>query len=269
MGSREQVGHEAWEFENRVNRLRGSVEQIPLLLAEVSDVMLSIGRQSLSLAPGRGSGRPMPGGRALVVLGPVADHATEPDDLPHPVTVVRGIADLVREWMGEPSVPSEPMPEAIAFVSSSARWIVAHEELAVWVEQELDQVLGLLRSLTGDVERAEPRTFDLGELDAYMRGLLDERPGEYRMTPAEADHFWPGISSRIKAHRSRAKARARLRSKRLSAEVGRPVEVEPELFAVPDALGRYSAADLAEFHRAKGHDRSGARQDAGQDGVAV
>lgn len=249
--------HDAWEFENRVNRLRGNLEVVPVLLAEVSDVMLSIGRRSMSLAPGRGGDRPLPGGRALVVLGPVSDHATETDDVPHPVTVVRRVADVVREWMAEPSVVNEGLAPAIEFLRESARWVVAHEELAVWVEQQLDQVLGLLRSLTGDTERVEPRTFDPEELEAHMLGLLRERPAEYRMTPAEAEHFWPGISDRVKAHRSRARARAKAESKRLTKEAGgQRVDVEPVFFAVPDAGGRYSAEQLAEFHEARGHDRT-------------
>ena len=54
--------HEAWDFENRVNRLRNEVDEVPRLLGEVSDVMLSIGRSSLSMAPARSSERPLPGG---------------------------------------------------------------------------------------------------------------------------------------------------------------------------------------------------------------
>lgn len=243
--------HDAWEFDNRVNRLRNDLAEIPVLLGEVSDTMLSIGRRSLSLAPSRGGGRPMPGGQALALLSPVADHATELDGLPHPVTVLREVADVVREWMGEPSVVAEGLASAIAFVSESARWVVAHEELAVWVEGRLSSVLGLLRSLVGDTERAEPRTFGPDELEAHMRELLAERPAAYRMTPAEADHFWPGISTRIKVHRSRARQRAREESRRRSREAGHPVWVEPVLFAVPDAGGRYSAEDLVEFHRAR------------------
>ena len=248
--------HEAWEFENRVNHLRNEVDEVPRLLGEVSDVMLAVGRSSLSMAPGRSSERPLPGGRALAVLGPVADHASEPDDLPHPVTVLRDIADAVREWMGERSVPAESMSAACEFVKESARWVVAHEELAVWVEQRLGQTLGLLRSLIGDVERVEPRTVDPALIEDHMRALLDDAPGSYRMTPAEADHFWPGISDRVKAHRSRAKARAREESKRRTRERGERVDVEPEFFAVPDERGRYSADELAEFHRVRGHVRT-------------
>lgn len=252
--------HDAWEFENRVNRLRNELEEVPRLLSEVSDVMLSVGRSSLSMAPGRSSERPLPGGRALAVLGPVADHASEPDDLPHPVSVLRDIADAVREWMGERSVPAETMGSAVGFVKASARWIVAHEELAAWVEQRLGETLGLLRALVGDVERVEPRTVDPVEIEDHMRALLDEAPDSYRMTPAEADHFWPGIASRIKAHRSRAKARAREESKRRSREAGVRVDVEPVFFALPDERGRYGADELAEFHRIRGHVRTGTRR---------
>ena len=255
--------HDAWEFENRVNHLRNEVDEVPRLLGEVSDVMLSVGRSSLSMAPGRSSKRPLPGGRALAVLGPVADHASEPDDLPHPVTVLRDIADAVREWMGERSVPAETMGSAVGFVKASARWIVAHEELAAWVEQRLGQTLGLLRSLVGDVERVEPRTVDPVEIEDHMRALLEEAPGSYRMTPAEADHFWPGISDRIKAHRSRARARARQEAKRLAKQRGVDrVDVEPVYFALPDERGRYGAEELAEFHRVRGHVRT-RRHDAG------
>ena len=248
--------HDAWEFENRVNRLRGNLEVVPVLLGEVSDVMLSIARRSMSLAPGRGGDRPLPGGRALVVLGPVAEHATVTDDAPHPVTVIRRIADVVREWMGEPSVVDEPLSEAIEFVRESARWVVAHEDLAVWVEQQLDRVLGLLRSLTGDVERAEPRTIEPQDIEAHMLTLLREQPAQYRMTPAEAEHFWPGISNRVKAHRSRARAQAKAESKRRSREEGHRVDVDPVFFAEPDAHGRYGADQLAEFHEARGHART-------------
>lgn len=248
--------HDTWEFENRVNHLKNEVDEVPRLLVEVSDVMLSVGRSSLSMAPGRSSERPLPGGRALAVLAPVADHASEPDDLPHPVTVLRDIADAVREWQGEASVPGESMRAAVGFVKGAARWIVAHEELAVWVEQRLGQTLGLLRSLVGDVERVEPRTVDPLEIEDHMRALLDEAPHSYRMTPADADHFWPGISDRIKAHRSRAKARAREESKRRTREEGEHVRVEPEYFALPDERGRYGAEVLAEFHRGRGHVRT-------------
>lgn len=253
--------HDSWEFENRVNHLRNEVDEVPRLLGEVSDVMLSVGRSSLSMAPGRSSERPMPGGRALALLGPVADHATVPDDLPHPVTVLRDVADAVREWQGEPSRAGESMRSAVEFVKASARWIVAHEELALWVEARLGQTLGLLRSLIGDVERVEPRIVDPLEIEDHMRELLDGAPGSYRMTPAEADHFWPGIASRIKAHRSRAKARAREESKHLSRKRGERVDVEPSFFAHPDERGRYGAAELAEFHRVRGHLRSGTRRD--------
>lgn len=248
--------HEAWDFENRVNRLRNEIDEVPRLLDEVSDVMLSIGRSSLSMAPARSSERPLPGGRALVLMGPVSEHATEGDDLPHPVTVLRDIADAVREWQGERSVPGESMGAACEFVKSAARWIVAHEELARWVELRLGQTLGLLRSLVGDVERVEPRTVDPSLIEEHMRALLDEAPGSYRMTPTEADHFWPGLSDRIKAHRSRAKARAREESKRLSREAGARVDVEPSYFALPDERGRYGADELAEFHRVRGHVRT-------------
>lgn len=248
--------HDAWEFENRVNHLRNEVEEVPRLLGEVSDVMLSVGRSSLSMAPGRSSERPLPGGRALAVLGPVAEHATVPDDLPHPVSVLREIADLVREWQGEASVPGESLGSAVEFVKGAARWVVAHEELARWVEQRLGQTLGLLRSLVGDVERVEPRTIDPLEVEDHMRALLDEAPDSYRMTPAEADHFWPGISDRIKVHRSRQRARARAESKDLSRERGVRVDVEPEFFAVPDERGRYGADELATFHRVRGHVRT-------------
>lgn len=256
--------HDAWEYENRVNHLRNEVDEVPRLLGEVSDVMLSVGRSSLSMAPGRSSERPMPGGRALAVMGPVADHASEPDDLPHPVTVLRDIADAVREWQGERSVPGESMRSAVGFVKSAARWIVAHEELAAWVEQRLDQALGLLRSLIGDAERVEPRTVDPLEIEDHMRQLLDTAPDSYRMTPAEADHFWPGIASRVKVHRSRRRARAHAESARLTKEAGERVDVEPKFFAVPDERGRYGAEELAEFHRVRGHDRSGTRRDAGE-----
>lgn len=248
--------HDSWEFENRVNRLRNELEEVPRLLGEVSDVMLTVGRRSMSLTPTRSQGRPLPGGQALAVLGPVSDHASELDDLPHPASVLRDMADLVREWMERPSVPAESMSSAIGFLSESARWIVAHEELVVWVEQELGRVLGLLRSLVGDVERVEPRTFDPVELEDHMQALLDESPDSYRMTPAEADHFWPGISDRIKAHRSRAKARARREARKRSKEEGREVRVEPEFFALPDGRGRYGADELAEFHRGRGHVRT-------------
>lgn len=255
--------HDAWDFENRVNHLRNEVDEVPRLLGEVSDVMLSVGRSSLSMAPGRSSERPLPGGRALAVLGPVADHASEPDDLPHPVSVLRDIADAVREWMGERSVPAETMGSAVVFVKASARWIVAHEELAAWVEQRLGETLGLLRALVGDVERVEPRTVDPVEIEDHMRALLDEAPDSYRMTPAEADHFWPGISDRVKAHRSRAKARARQEAKRLAKERGVDrVEVDPVFFALPDERGRYGADELAEFHRVRGHVRT-RREDGG------
>jgi hypothetical protein len=252
--------HEAWDFENRVNRLRNELDEVPRLVGEVSDVMLSIGRSSLSMAPARSSERPLPGGRALALLGPVSEHATEGDDLPHPVTVLRDIADAVREWQGERSVPGESMAAAVEFVKSAARWIVAHEELARWVEARLGQTLGLLRSLVGEVERVEPRTVDPALIEDHMRAMLDEAPGSYRMTPAEADHFWPGISDRIKAHRSRAKVRAREDSKRESREAGVPVRVEPVFFALPDERGRYGADELAEFHRVRGHVRT--RRDA-------
>lgn len=248
--------HEAWDFENRVNRLRNELDEVPRLLGEVSDVMLSIGRSSLSMAPARSSERPLPGGRALALLGPVSEHATEGDDLPHPVTVLREIADAVREWQGERSVPAESMASAVEFVKGAARWIVAHEELARWVEQRLGQTLGLLRSLVGDVERVEPRTVDPSLIEDHMRALLDEAPGSYRMTPAEADHFWPGISDRIKAHRSRAKARAREESKRETRAAGEHVHVEPVYFALPDERGRYGADELADFHRVRGHVRT-------------
>lgn len=254
--------HDGWEFENRVNHLRNEVDEVPRLLGEVSDVMLSVGRSSLSMAPGRSSERPMPGGRALALLGPVAEHATEPDDLPHPVTVLREIADAVRMWQGERSVAGESMGSAVEFVKSAARWIVAHEELVVWVEQRLGQTLGLLRSLIGDVERVEPRTVDPAELEDHMRALLDDAPGSYRMTPAEADHFWPGISDRIKAHRSRAKARARAESRALTREKGVPASIDPVYFAAPDERGRYSAEELATFHRVRGHVRT-RREDRG------
>lgn len=252
--------HDAWDFENRVNHLRNEVDEVPRLLGEVSDVMLSAGRSSLSMAPARSNDRPLPGGRALALLGPVADHATEPDDLPHPVTVLRDITDAVREWQGERSVPGESLASAVEFVKNSARWIVAHEELAVWVEQRLGQTLGLLRALVGDAERVEPRTVDPLEIEDHMRQLLDAAPAEYRMTPAEAEHFWPGISTRIKAHRSRRRTRARAESARLSRDAGERVDVEAVYFAVPDGCGRYGADELAEFHRAKGHDRSGTRR---------
>lgn len=252
----EMVGHEAWEFENRVNRLRAEVSEVPRLLGEVSDTMLSIGRRGLSLAPGSRRGVPMPGGRALVVLAPVAEHATVTDDLPHPVTVMREVADGVRVWMGERSVPGESLAAACSFVEDSARWIVAHEELATWVEEKLGPVLGLLRSLVGDTERSEPRTFSADELEAHMRGLLAERPAEYRLTPAQAEHFWPGIAERIKQHRRRARVKARDESARLTRAAGHRVDVEPVYALEPDELGRYLAAALAEFDRAKGHDRS-------------
>lgn len=261
--------HDGWEFENRVNRLRNELEEVPRLLGEVSDVMLSIGRSSLSMAPARSRSRPLPGGRALAVLGPVADHATEVDDLPHPVTVLRDIADLVREWMRRPSVERESLASAIGFVSESARWIVAHEELASWVEGRLSETLGLLRSLVGDVERTEPRTIEPDEVESRMRQLLDERPGSWRMTPAEADHFWPGIADRIKAHRSRAKARARAESKRLSRERGEAVVVEPDFFAVPDGSGRYGGDELADFHRSRGHVRTRREDDSSCGDVSV
>ena len=257
--------HEVWEFEQRVSSLGKMLDEIPVLLGEVDDVMLSIARQGLSMAPARGGGdRPLPGGRALVVLGPVADHATWTDDLPHPVTVLRGLADLVREWMGEPSVPAEPRDAALAFLRASVRWVVAHEELEVWVVEKLEQVLGLLRSLTGHVERAEPRIYEPEELEARLVELLDERQHEVRMLPAEAEHFWPGISGRIKAHRSRARAQAQASSKRMSKVLGRQVDFEPDYALEPDEAGRYLASDLAEFDRAKGHDRrAGACQDRG------
>lgn len=248
--------HDTWEFENRVNHLKNEVDEVPRLLGEVSDVMLSVGRSSLSMAPARSNERPMPGGRALALLGPVSDHATVPDDLPHPVTVLRDVADAVREWQGEPSRPGESMRSEVWFLKESARWIVAHEELVVWVEQRLGQTLGLLRSLIGDVERVEPRTVDPSVIEDHMRALLDEAPGSYRMTPAAADHFWPGISDRIKAHRSRAKGRARAEAKSRSREEGESVEVEPVYFAVPDERGRYGADELAEFHRVRGHLRT-------------
>ena len=255
--------HEEWSFDRRVARLRVEVSEVPRLLEEVSDTMLSIGRSSLSMAPSRGSDRPLPGGVAIVLRGPVADHATVGDSLPHPVTVMRRVADLVREWMGERSVPSERLDAAVAFIDEHAAWIVAHEELAVWVEAQVASALGLLRSLVGDVEREEPRTIEAGDVQARMEALLAERPEAYWMTPAEADHFWPGIASRIKAHRSRARARARSDSKLASEEAGHRVDIEPEFFAEPDSCGRYCAADLAEFHRQRGHVRTGVRASVG------
>lgn len=255
--------HEGWEFENRVNRLRAELADVPRLLGEISEVMLSVGRSSLSMAPARSRSAPLPGGRALLVLGPVSDHASERDDLPHPVTVLREVADLVRQWMERGSVPAESLSSAIGFLSESARWIVAHEELAAWVECRLSEVLGLLRSLVGDVERAEPRTIEPEEIRGHMQARLRESPSAWRMTPAEADHFWPGISDRVKAHRSRARARARAESKHLTEEAGVRIDVEPEFFAEPDVAGRYSAEELEEFHRVRGHVRT-RRDDSGR-----
>ncbi|MCK2125029.1 hypothetical protein, partial [Pseudomonas sp. PNPG3] len=80
----------------------------------------------------------------------------------------------------------------------------AHEELARWVDLRLGETLGLLRSIVGDVERVEPRTIELHDVEARMRELLAEDPGAYRLSPAEAEHFWPGIAQRIKKHRARA-----------------------------------------------------------------
>lgn len=253
--------HEGWEFENRVNRLRSELEEVPRLLGEVSEVMLAVSQQSLSMAPARSRSAPLPGGRALVVVGPVADHASEPDDLPHPVTVLREVADGVRLWMDRPSVPAESLSSALAFMVESVRWVVAHEELAVWVEHQLAQTLGLLRSLVGDVERTEPRTIEPEEIRGHMQARLLESPASWRMTPAEAEHFWPGIADRIKAHRSRARARARSESKLLTEETGERVDVEPVFFAVPDAAGRYGADELGAFHDGRGHVRT--RRDSG------
>lgn len=244
--------------------MRNELAEVPARLAEVSEVMLTITRSSMRVAPARTRSRALPGGRALEVLGPVSEHASVPDDLPHPVSVLREVADVVREWMGERSVVDESLESATVFLSESARWIVAHEELAVWVEQRLAQVLGLLRVLAGDVERVEPRTIGVDEVEAHMRQRLREEPSRWRMTPSEADHFWPGIAARIKAHRSRAKARARAESRRLSEEQGVRVDVEPELFAVPDAAGRYGADELAQFHRVRGHVRAGTRREFAQ-----
>lgn len=253
---REDAGHDDWEFENRVLALRNDLREIPRLLGQVSEVMLSISSKPLSHASARGESRPMPGGRALEVLAPVADYASVPDDLPHPVTVLREVADLVREWMGRPSIPSESMRSATSFVEEHARYVVAHEDLHTWVRAKLDGVLGLLRSLVGDTERVEPRTIDLSEVRAHMSELLDHNPGAYWMTPAQAEKFWTGIQSRIKAHRSRARARAKAESDRRSRKAGHRVDVEPVYFAVPDAQGRYPGDVLEAFHRSAGHDRT-------------
>ncbi|UYG15779.1 hypothetical protein BRM3_08985 [Brachybacterium huguangmaarense] len=250
-------GHESWEFENRVVRLRVELDEVPRLLGEVSEAMLTPGCSAMSMTPrGRSRSAALPGGRALVVLGPVSEHASELDDLPHPVTVVREVADGVRVWMGRPSVPGASLESELAFLRESARWVVAHEELASWVEHRVGEVLGLLRSLVGDVDRPEPRTIEPEEIRGHMESRLREDPAAYRMTPSEAEIFWPGIADRIKAHRSRARARARADSRMASEEAGQRVDVEPAFFAVPDAAGRYGADDLARFDRERGHVRT-------------
>lgn len=199
------AGHEGWEFENRVNRLRNLVEEIVDLLAEVPETMLTISSRPLSLAPAGPSAAPdLPGGMALVVLGPWADVASVPDGAPHPAVVFAELAEFVREAQGLPSVEREPMRDSVPFLLEHLRWIVAHPEGADHVERRLEGVRHHLQVLVGDAE--PPRLPTAEELVEQMRGMIAAAPERYRMTPAEADHVWPGIHARLRKAKERGTA---------------------------------------------------------------
>lgn len=211
-----------FQQQNRVNHYRNRLDDIRVWYGELSDTMLSVSSARMDLAPARGSGRRLPGGDAMVMVGPWAPDADEGDDTPHP-------AQIVREWV------ERLAGESMRSWAANWRWlfdavprILESQWASAWCS-DVDALWHRLASLTGHAPVVEDE-----EVQRRLVDHAEELPDDAMLTLAQVESAWPGrnISGRVRTARSKENARARRED--------RP----PRHRLEPDRRGRYRLGDL-------------------------
>ena len=217
---------EEFELMNRVNYYRHRLDDIRVWYGQLPETMLAVSSARMDLAPARGSGRRLPGGDAMVMIGPWSSDADEGDDTPHP-------AQIVREWV------ERLAGEAAGSWTANWRWLVdavpmilGSQWASAWCS-DIDALWHRLASLTGNAPVVES-----DEVQRRLVDHADDLPDDAMLTLAQVEAAWPGrgISGRIRSARSKENARARRED--------RP----PRHRLEPDRRGRYRLGDLRALY---------------------
>ena len=152
---------------------------------------------------GGGIDRPIPGGRAVTLLGPYSeptdDHPYEPDDSPVVAQTIIGWARTVAGLRYRP----EPrrLADAFAILCAESGFIAAQESLAESFVRELESVTAALRSvvLTEVDEGHDSRPVPL-----HLPALAGAVPDDAMLAPCDAERFGiEGVAQWVYRRKSR------------------------------------------------------------------
>ena len=215
-----------FETQNTINHYRNRLTDIRDWIPQLTDTMLTISGYSMNLSGVTANSSPqLPGGDALTMLAPYSDGNLEPDDTPHPAQIIIEGAHAIDRAQAR-GTREYTFAEAWARNHTAIPWLHANGHLQAWAE-EIDALWNRLGRLTGNIEKPAPTTWP-GHITEYA----DQIPDHTKLTLQEADHFWPGIHTRIRTQRSRG-----------------------QTTPTPDQTGRYTAEELRNYHEMKGHTR--------------
>ena len=207
--------HIDFEQENQANRYRHRLDDIRDWLAELTDTITTITSPRLSHAPGGNGEARLPGGDALVMLGPWAADADHGDGIPHP-------AMICHEWV------ERIQGHARHTFTENWRWLrdntphILQSPFAEAWRADIDALWTKLGHLTGNHQPPEPQPVNL-----IARAM--SIPDTATMTAAEANHFFPGIAQKLKDDRHH----------------GRPTPT-------PAEGGKYTGYDIKEYATERG-----------------
>lgn len=212
--------------QNTINHYRNKLHDIHTWHQQLNDTMTTITSHTMNLAPTTHTPTPkLPGGDALAMLAPYNTNATEPDDLPHPTQILTNHAHTI-DHLQQRTPTTYTLTTALRRNHDAIPWLHKHGHLHKWAT-EINQLWTRLGKITGNLQ-PNPQPQWTGHITDYA----DQIPDNTKLTLKEADHFWPGIHNRIRTQKSRGRTTP-----------------------TPDTQGRYTAADLRNYHNTKGHER--------------